>query len=100
MIPETREQLEKQQDIPNISYRLQDYLRREASVEQLNNTANYDAMLKRLVILIKDYCLKYNVGMSEEQCNNLASYAIKEYLSNWQNKTPGEDNRGHVFGKV
>lgn len=99
MIAENREQFESKQSIESCIQALESYLRQEASYEAMSNEHVAAGMEKRLAMKAKDYCTKYRMPLSEGMYLNIAREAITRYLNNWEDKTQGEDNRGHRLGK-
>lgn len=99
MIAENRETSEKQQDRESCIQALEKYLRQEVDAKQLDNDAFAYAVEQRLVFKAKDWGLKYKADMIESDYNILASEAMSRFIKNWEDKKPGEDDRGHRLGK-
>lgn len=94
MIAENRESMETDSKLMNV---LQEYMRQEYSPEVIESAR--PATEKRVALKAKDWCIKHNCNMSEAEYINVARDAVNRFLSNWENKTPGEDDRGHRLGK-
>jgi len=99
VIAENREQVERHMTREDCIQALESYLRQEASYNMLIDPKLKDTMQQRLAIKAKDFGLKYNMCMSENDYSTLAQDAISRYLYNWKNKQQGIDDRGHRLGK-
>lgn len=87
-------------DLSAVKNKLQQYLRDNFSVDSLYDGRSCEQAERLLEQVVRNYCMRHNQEMSENSYNGLVRDAIKTYISNWQNKKPGEDNRSHALGKV
>ena len=94
MIAENRESMESNSRLTNA---LQEYLRQEYSPDAIESAR--PAAEKRVALKAKDWCIKHNCTTSEADYIKLARNAINRFLVNWEDKIPGEDDRGHRLGK-
>lgn len=101
MIAETREKFEHKENMPSeLLNAIQVYMRTEFSPEVFHNTEMSDAAKVRIAIKAKDWCMKHNCEMPDDQYKDCAEQSINTFLKNWENKKPGEDNRSHNLGKM
>lgn len=103
MIPEQREKVERTSldgGVYNVEQKLQSYLRDKFSIDALSSASAKECAKKLLAQVAQDYCLSHNDERQQDEYYNLASDAIDTYITNWTDKKQGEDNRGHVFGKI
>lgn len=94
MIAENRESMEANSKLMNV---LQEYMRQEYSPEMIDSAR--PAVEKRVALKAKDWCIKHNCSMPEASYIKIAREAVDRFSDNWENKTPGEDDRGHRLGK-
>lgn len=79
--------------------KLMSYLRDKYSPDSLDSSYAAEAAEKLLANVARDYDAEINVHNDDKYYILLARKCITQYLNNWKDKTPGEDDRGHRLGK-
>ena len=97
MIAEQREQSNSTSQLINA---LMKYMRQECNVETLDNPSILGALYDKLMMHAKQFNAKRGVNMDSATINECINTTIKRFRSNWADKVPGEDDRGHRFGKM
>lgn len=92
MIPENREQ-DKYIDEEECIQRLNDYLRSEVSLDDIEKETIKNVLLMRLALKAKDMKLKYKDNMCGLDYLEIAEKAINRFKENQENK-PEDDKRG------
>lgn len=99
MIVEERERTEADGGNYDVEQKLQSYLRDKYTPHALDNNTARRAAEGLLSQIAEDWCIRHNQQIPHERYRQLAKSAIDNYLDNWEGKIPGEDDRGHRFGK-
>lgn len=80
--------------------KLMSYLRDKYSPESLESSYACEACENILAKVARDYDAEINEKHDDEYYKTLARGTITRYLKNWEDKVPGEDNRGKRLGKA
>lgn len=83
----------------NTEQKLMSYLRDKYSPDALESSFACEACEKQLAKIAMDYAAEINEKHDDAYYTQLARKVLTRYLNNWEDKTPGEDNRGKRFGK-
>ena len=84
----------------NTEQKLMSYLRDKYSPEALESSYACEACENILAKVARDYDAEINEKHDDEYYKTLARGTITRYLKNWEDKVPGEDNRGKRLGKA
>ena len=79
---------------------LAERLREEGSIEGLSNPNIREAERKSLSVQAADWCKARGLPFNWNETGEIAEKAIRRYLANWKDKTSGEDDRSHAFGRM
>lgn len=97
---EKEERTSKDGGVYNVEQKLQSYLRDKYSPAALSSSTAKDDARILLKTVAQQWCIDHDCDYSYNNYYQLADDAITNYLSNWQNKKPGEDDRSHALGRI
>ena len=75
-------------------------LRKDADYDSMNNPEAREEMRKKLSVHAADWCKRRGMPFNWKEVGSIADKAISRYLSNWEDKTPGEDDRAKSLGRI
>lgn len=85
--------------IDTVEQKLQDYLRKNYSPKSLAIGNMKSSAEDILVQVAHDWDISHKQARPYDKYVEIAREAIDTFLSNWENKEEGVDNRGQRFGK-
>lgn len=99
MIPENREQREIKNPEQECINFIMSYLRDNMSPAAMLLPNMRAAIVQRVTLTAKDWCLKRGMQWPAEKYQEVAKRAVNTYIKNWSGKQQGVDDRGHRLGK-